>query len=243
MLAGFDLVVRPGETVCLFGPSGVGKSTVLALTLRLWDVDGGQVLVGGVDVRELRVEALREAVSYVPQDPWLLDTTLAQNIAFGSRTATRAGVLAAGAAAGIDEFAAGLPLGYDQPLGEGAATLSGGQRRRVAIARAVVSGAPLLLLDEPTASLDAVAAGQVIAAIRAAARRRTTVIVTHDPALAAVADRLIELEPAVLPEPAPLVLTAKGGEPDDDHVPHPGHGSHRPPRSWPQPQPQPVAQP
>ena len=206
VLRGFDLVVRPGETVCLFGPSGVGKSTVLALALRLWDVDAGRVLVGGVDVRGLRLDSLRAAIAYVPQDPWLLDTSLAQNIAFGSRSATRANVLAAGAAAGVDEFASGLPLGYDQPLGEGATTLSGGQRRRVAIARAVVSGASLLLLDEPTASLDAVSADRVIDAIRAAARQRTTVFVTHDPALAAVADRVIELQPCRPPEPAPLDL-------------------------------------
>ncbi len=208
VLQGFDLDVRSGETVCLFGPSGVGKSTVLALALRLWDVDEGLVLVGGVDVRDLRIDSLRAAIAYVPQDPWLLDSTLAQNIAFGSRTATRAGVLAAGAAAGVDDFARGLPLGYDEPLGEGASTLSGGQRRRVAIARAAVSGAPLLVLDEPTASLDAASAGRVIDAICATARRRTTVIVTHDPALAAVADRVITLEPRQPPEPVPLDLTA-----------------------------------
>jgi ATP-binding cassette subfamily B protein len=195
VLRGFNLVVRPGESVCLFGPSGAGKSTVLALALRLWDVDSGQVLLGDVDVRDLRIESLRSAVAYVPQDPWLLDATLAQNIAFGSRTATRAEVLAAGRTAWVDEFALPLPLGYDQPLGEGAATLSGGQRRRVAIARATVSAASVLLLDEPTASLDAVSAQRVTDAIRAAARNRTTVIVTHDPALAAVADRVVLLTP------------------------------------------------
>jgi ATP-binding cassette subfamily B protein len=196
VLTGFDLSVAAGETVCLFGPSGAGKSTVLHLLLRLYDVDAGHVLIDGVDVRELSPAALRHQLAFVPQDPWLLDGTLAENIAFGSATATRAQVLAAGRAAWVDEFAHSLPEGYDTPLGESGVRLSGGQRRRVALARAVVSTAPVVLLDEPTTSLDAESARQVVGAIRSATRDRTVLLVTHDPVLAAIADRTVHVRPS-----------------------------------------------
>lgn len=195
VLDGLDLQVAAGETVCLFGPSGAGKSTVLHLLLRLYDPDRGRVLIDGVDVRELSTVVLRQQVAFVPQDPWLLDGTVAENIAFGSALATRAGVLAAGRAAWVDEFALTLPEGYDTPIGEGGVRLSGGQRRRVALARAVVSAAPVVLLDEPTTSLDAEAARQVIGAIRSATGDRTVLLVTHDPVLAAVADRTVHITP------------------------------------------------
>ena len=125
VLRGFDLVVRPGESVCLFGPSGAGQEH----RARACAAARGRRLRAGTTRRCRRPRPpdrdLRSAVAYVPQDPWLLDATLAQNIAFGSRTATRAEVLAAGRTAWVDEFALPLPLGYDQPLGEGAATLLG----------------------------------------------------------------------------------------------------------------------
>jgi ATP-binding cassette subfamily B protein len=209
VLADFDLDVAAGETVCLFGPSGAGKSTVLQLLLRLYDVDAGQVLVDGVDVRDLSPVELRHQLAFVPQDPWLLDGTIAENIAFGSSTATRAQVLAAGRAAWVDEFALALPEGYDTPLGESGVRLSGGQRRRVALARAVVSAAPVVLLDEPTTSLDAEAARQVIGAIRSATRDRTVLLVTHDPVLAAIADRTVHVVSRRRAEP----VSAGAGEP------------------------------
>ncbi|HEV7212146.1 MAG TPA: ABC transporter ATP-binding protein [Blastococcus sp.] len=205
VLATFDLTVAAGETVCLFGPSGAGKSTVLQLLLRLYDVDAGRVLVDGVDVRELSPVELRHSLAFVPQDPWLLDATIAENIAFGSSTATRAQVLAAGRAAWVDEFALSLPQGYDTPLGESGVQLSGGQRRRVALARAVVSEAPVVLLDEPTTSLDAEAARQVIGAIRSATRDRTVLLVTHDPVLAAIADRTVHVAPLWRSAPDPAL--------------------------------------
>ncbi|MFC6157359.1 ABC transporter ATP-binding protein [Kribbella jiaozuonensis] len=193
----FDLDITAGETACLLGPSGIGKSTTLHLLLRLYDVDAGRILIDGVDLRDCDQRSLRDRFAFVPQDPWLLDATVAENIAFGNQNATRAGVVAAGRTALVDEFADRLPFGYDTPLGEGGVRLSGGQRRRVALARAAVSPAPMVLLDEPTASLDPVSAGTVIQAIRAMTTgpsRRTVLMVTHDRDLAAIADRVVTLD-------------------------------------------------
>ncbi|GAA1533882.1 ABC transporter ATP-binding protein [Kribbella lupini] len=198
VLRDFDLTVAAGETVCLLGPSGIGKSTLLHLLLRLYDVDAGRILIDGVDLRDCTQRSLRERFAFVPQDPWLLDATVAENIAFGNAEATRAGVLLAGRAALVDEFAGRLPDGYDTPLGEGGVRLSGGQRRRVALARAAVSTAPVVLLDEPTASLDPASAHTVIEAIRTTTADRTVLLVTHDHDLAAIADRVVTLPTRVL---------------------------------------------
>ncbi|HEX4431471.1 MAG TPA: ABC transporter ATP-binding protein [Frankiaceae bacterium] len=208
VLDGFDLTVAAGQTCCVLGPSGAGKSTVLHLLLRLYDVDAGGIMLDGVDLRSIRKQSLRQAVAFVPQDPWLFDTTIAQNIALGAAGADRAQVLAAGRAALVDEFAHQLPGGYDSLVGEAAAQLSGGQRRRIALARAVVSKAPLMLLDEPTASLDPASAAAVITAIERCAAGRTVLMVTHDPLLAAIADQVVTLDPH---RPAGVNLTTLPG--------------------------------
>ncbi|HEX3649952.1 MAG TPA: ABC transporter ATP-binding protein [Pseudonocardiaceae bacterium] len=200
----FNLTVASGETVCLFGPSGAGKSTVLHLLLRLYDVDTGRILVGGLDIRGLDRFSLRRRMAFVPQDPWLLDATIAENIAFGSRQATRAEVRQAGHDALVDEFATTLPHGYDTPVGEGGVRLSGGQRRRVALARAAVSRSPILLLDEPTAGLDADSADSVMQAVRASTIDHTVLLITHDRDLAAIADRVVPIRY----QPNPLLTTA-----------------------------------
>ena len=152
--------------------------------------------VDGVDVRELDPVALRHRLAFVPQDPWLLDGTLAENIAFAAPGATRGG--RAGRRPrrpGSTSSPSACRRATTRPLGESGVLLSGGQRRRVALARAVVSTAPVVLLDEPTTSLDAEAADQVIGAIRSAARDRTVLLVTHDPRLAAIADRIVRVGP------------------------------------------------
>ncbi|HEX5113836.1 MAG TPA: ABC transporter ATP-binding protein, partial [Pseudonocardiaceae bacterium] len=208
VLHGFDLIMAAGETVCLFGPSGAGKSTVLHLLLRLYDVDCGRILLDGLDIRGLDRYSLRRRMAFVPQDPWLLDATIAENIAFGSRQATRAEVLQAGHDALVDEFAATLPQGYDTPVGEGGVRLSGGQRRRVALARAAVSASPIVLLDEPTAGLDGESADSVMHAIRASTVDRTVLLITHDRELAAIADRIVPLTKLTTTPPvtaAPIV--------------------------------------
>jgi ATP-binding cassette, subfamily B, bacterial len=202
-LKGFDLEISAGETVCVLGSSGIGKSTLTYLLLRLYDVDGGRILLDGTDIRDLSLASVRDQFSYLPQDPWLLDATIAENIAFGSRTVARHEVLRAGRLALVDEFVQHLPAGYETLLGEAAVRLSGGQRRRVALARAVVRRAPMMLLDEPTASLDRLSADAVTRAIVGLTKEQTTLIVTHDPRLTTIADRVIDLDapPHAIREP------------------------------------------
>ncbi|MQA83714.1 MAG: thiol reductant ABC exporter subunit CydD [Streptosporangiales bacterium] len=188
-----SLVVRPGERVALVGPSGAGKSTLLALLLGFVAPDRGRVLVGGLDLARLDPECVRRLIAWVPQRPHLFAGTVADNIALGAPGASAVDVRRAAGAAAADSFAAELPRGYDTEIGEGGARLSAGQRQRIALARAFLKDAPLLLLDEPTAGLD----GQSEAAVLAAARRltagRTVLSVAHRPALLAAADRAVTL--------------------------------------------------
>lgn len=194
VLSDFDLRLHAGETVCLFGPSGAGKSTLLHLLLRLYDVDAGAILLDGVDVRDIALATLRRQIAFVPQDPWLFDATIAENIAFGAQHPTRQAILDAGRMALLDEFVHDLPDGYDTMVGEGAVRLSGGQRRRIALARAAISQAPLVLLDEPTTSLDPESSAAVISAIRRSTAGRTVLLVTHDHDLADIADRVVVID-------------------------------------------------
>ncbi len=194
VLRDFELTIPAGQTVCLVGASGAGKSTLLHLLLRLYDTNAGRVEINGIDVRELRLDSLRQRIAFVPQDPWLFDASVAENIAYGAAGATLDDIEAAGRIALVDEFVDRLADGYSTVVGEAGAQLSGGQRRRIALARAVVSDAPLVLLDEPTASLDPQSATQVIDAVRRSTTGRTVLIVTHDPALVEFADRVVRLE-------------------------------------------------
>lgn len=194
VLDDFDLTVQAGESVCLFGPSGAGKSTILHLMLRLYDADAGVILLDGVDVRDIALQTLRRRIAFVPQDPWLFDATIAENIAIGARRPTREAIIAAGRMALLEEFVNDLPDGYDTMVGEGAVRLSGGQRRRIALARAAISDAPFVLLDEPTTALDPDAAAAVMTAIRRSTAGRTVLLVTHDRNLAELADRVVVID-------------------------------------------------
>ncbi|TMC01159.1 MAG: ABC transporter ATP-binding protein, partial [Chloroflexi bacterium] len=147
------LRVPAGATFCIVGPTGAGKSTLLSLMLRLYDPDEGSIEVDGRDLRAFDLRTIRRRMSLVPQEPAIFDATLRENIALGSTTAGEPEVRRAARLARLDEFASGLPAGYDTPVGEGGVLLSGGQRRRLAIARALVREAPVLLLDEPTSGL------------------------------------------------------------------------------------------
>ncbi len=195
-----DLVVEPGEMVALVGPSGCGKSTLLEVVLGLRRPGSGQVLLGGVDLRQLDLNTWRAGVGWVPQRPHLFARSVADNVRVGRRDATDAQVAAALESAGLAAVVRRLPHGVDTRLGEGGAGLSLGQRQRLALARAFVRDAPLLVLDEPTASLDGQTEADVLDAVRRLTEGRTALVVAHRPALAALADRVVHL-------PLPVVTT------------------------------------
>ncbi len=193
VLQGFDLELTPRGTTALVGPSGAGKSTVAALALRLADPTGGRVTCGGGDLREVAPEAWRERVAWVPQRARLFSGTIAQNIALAVPGASRERILAAAHDAGLDELLAQLPDGLEARVGEGGRGLSAGQVQRVGLARAFLRAAPLLVLDEPTAHLDADTAAAVGAAIERLTAGRMTLLVTHDARLVGIADEVVTL--------------------------------------------------
>ena len=193
------LAVEPGETVALTGPSGCGKSTLLSVILGLRLPDAGTVTLGGVDLTDLDLADWRRHIGWVPQRPHLFARSVADNVRLGRADASDAEGAAALDAAGLTEVVRRLPLGADTPLGEGGAGLSAGERQRVSLARAFVRDAPILLLDEPTASLDNETEADVLSAIRTLVSGRTALIVAHRPALAALADRVVELPAALVP--------------------------------------------
>jgi ATP-binding cassette subfamily B protein len=174
--------IRPGEVTALVGPSGGGKSTVASLLQRFYDPEGGSVLLNGVDVRQLDPAWLRSNVAVVSQEPALFDASIARNIALGAppgRRVTRAQVVAAAQAANAHGFISAFPAGYETRLGERGVSLSGGQRQRLAIARAILKDAPVLILDEATSALDSESEGAVQQALERLAAGRTTLVIAH----------------------------------------------------------------
>ena len=183
-----------GAITAVVGPTGAGKSTLLALLLRLFDPDRGAIEIDGRDLRRLRVASLRERVAIALQENLLFGTTIRENIRYAAPGASDAAVREAARVAYADEFIEALPLGYDTPLGERGTKLSSGQRQRLSIARAVLKDAPVLLLDEPTASLDAETERRVLARLAAWGRGRAIVLVTHRLSTVRLADRIVALE-------------------------------------------------
>ena len=194
VLDGVELTLRPSETLALVGGSGAGKSTVASLLLRLAEPSSGRVTVGGVDLAECDLDAWRSRLAWVPQHPTIFRGTVADNILLGDAGATREQVRAAAALAGADGFVRALPHGYDTLVGDGGRPLSAGERRRIALARAFLRDAPLVVLDEPTADLDAQSAAQVEAAVERLRHERTVLLIAHRPELVRAADRVLVLE-------------------------------------------------
>jgi ABC-type multidrug transport system fused ATPase/permease subunit len=187
--------VEPGETLALVGPSGAGKSTAAKLLLRLYDpAEGGTVRLDGYDLRELELYSLRENVSLLLQETLVFDGTVRENIAYGREGATDAEVERAAQAADAHEFICALPEGYDTPVGQKGRRLSGGQRQRLAIARAMIRDAPLLILDEPTTGLDAESAERVLSPLRRLMNGRTTIVISHNLMTVREADQILVLE-------------------------------------------------
>ena len=196
-----SLTIRPGERIALTGPSGAGKTTLLALLLRFLDPASGRIEAGGTDLLMIPASWWRRQLAWVPQHPYLFAGTAAQNIALGRPGAGRPAVEQAAAAAGAAGFIEDLPAGYDTPLGERAARLSAGQRQRIALARAFLRDAPLLLLDEPTAHLDPQSAAGIRGAIETLMAGRTVILVTHDPGVARHAKRVIRIHDGLIENP------------------------------------------
>lgn len=188
------LEASPGETVALVGATGAGKSTLVSLIPRFFDPWQGRVTFEGVDVRELKLSSLRAQVALVLQEPYLMPLGVAENVSYGRPGAGRAEIEAAAVAANADEFIRRLPAGYDTVLGERGATLSGGEKQRLAIARAFLKDAPVLVLDEPTSALDAETESQLLAALERLMRGRTTFIIAHRLSTIRRADRIVVLE-------------------------------------------------
>jgi ATP-binding cassette, subfamily B, bacterial len=212
VLRHLDLEVAAGERVCVVGPTGAGKSTLLALLQRFYDPEAGAIELDGVDLRDLELGSLRRQLALVPQDPWMLDGTIADNIAFGRPGASPEDMEAVARAALLYDVIARLPDGWNAQIGEGGVRLSGGQRRRVALARAILRDASVLLLDEPTSGLDAASERAVLDALDRAAEGRTLLAVSHRLSLAARADRVVVLDGGrVVEQGPPGELLAAGG--------------------------------
>lgn len=194
VLRGLSLRVEPGSMTALVGASGSGKSSVLRLVARFFDVQQGSVLVGGIDVRQIAGERLSGQISQIFQDSYLFQGSIADNIRMGRPQASDAEVMEAARQAGVAEIIERLPQGLDMPVGEGGARLSGGERQRIAIARALIKDAPILLVDEATAALDAENQAAIAQALARLRGRRTLIVIAHQLSTVAMADQIIVLD-------------------------------------------------
>ena len=193
-LAGVDLRLEPGRRIALVGPSGAGKTTVTNLLLRFLDPEDGRVTIAGRDVREYRQEDVRRQFALAGQEAHVFDSTIRENLRLARPTASEADLEAALASARLDEWVAGLPEGLDTFVGEDGARMSGGQRQRLTLARALLVDAPVLVLDEPTAHLDPATAQALMQDVLTAAGDRTVLLITHRPEGLDAMDEVVRLE-------------------------------------------------
>jgi ATP-binding cassette subfamily B protein len=194
VLKEISFTARPGETIAIVGQTGSGKSTLTRLINRIFDADGGRVLVDGVDVRDWSMESLRSQISTIEQDPFLFSKTLSENIAFGRSDASPGEIREAARAAQADDFIMGFQDGYATEIGERGETLSGGQRQRIAIARAFLTDPRILILDDSTSAIDSATEDQIQRAMRNISRERTTFLITHRLSQIRWADRILVLQ-------------------------------------------------
>ena len=193
VLTDVNLKIRPGETVAFVGPSGVGKTTLVGLVPRFYDVTGGQVKVDGISVRDWRVQALRRQIGLVPQETFLFNGTIGENIAYGKLDAAQTEIEMAAKSANIYDFIAGLPERFDTVVGERGMRLSGGQKQRISIARAILKDPPILILDEATSSVDTESEQLIQQSLVNLLHGRTTLIIAHRLATIRFADRIVVL--------------------------------------------------
>ena len=212
VLEDVSFTARQGEVTALVGPSGGGKTTVSRLAARFWDLDRGKITVGGMDISKIDPEALLSLYSIVFQDVTLFDNTILENIRIGSKDATDEQVLAAARLANVDEFVEKLPNGYHTNIGENGCELSGGERQRISIARAFLKNAPIILLDEATASLDVENETLIQTALSRLIRDKTVLVIAHRMRTVAGADKIVVLDRGtVAEEGAPADLLARDG--------------------------------
>lgn len=200
VIRGLDLVVHPGETLALVGPSGGGKSTICSLLPRFYDVDAGSIRIDGQDVRKVTQKSLHEQIGLVQQDVYLFDGTIAENIAYGKPDATAGEIVEAARRANIADFIETLPDGFETQVGERGARLSGGQKQRIAIARVFLKNPPLLIFDEATSALDNESEGAVQAALSELAQGRTTIVIAHRLSTIKDADEIATIEQGQIAE-------------------------------------------
>jgi ABC-type multidrug transport system fused ATPase/permease subunit len=185
---------KPGQMIAVVGLTGAGKTTLVSLIPRFYNTSTGRVLVDGIDVRQYRIRSLREKIAIVPQDAVLFSGTIADNLRYGKLDATREEIEAAARAAHAHDFVSRLPKGYDTPIAEAGGGLSGGERQRLSVARAVLKDAPILILDEPTSSLDAISEEIVFAALKRLRAGRTTIVIAHRLSTVRDADAILVLD-------------------------------------------------
>jgi ABC-type multidrug transport system fused ATPase/permease subunit len=200
ILRDVNLKIEPGTFVGIVGPTGSGKSTIVSLIPRFYDVQSGTVQIDGHDVRDYKLKALRDQIGYVLQDTVLFRGTILENIAFGRPDATKEEIIAAAKLANADEFISAMPLGYDTLVGNRGSTLSGGQRQRIGIARVMVRNSPILLLDEPTAALDSESEKLVIDALEKLMKGKTVIAIAHRLSTIRNADQIVVITGGVVAE-------------------------------------------
>ncbi|MGH3852094.1 MAG: ABC transporter ATP-binding protein [Pseudonocardiaceae bacterium] len=230
VLAQISFTARPGETIAIVGASGAGKTTLLKLLLRFYDPTAGRITLDGIDLRELDPSELRAKIAIVLQETLLLDGTIAENITAGRPEATEDQLIAAAHAADAHDFITALPEGYHTRVGQRGRLLSGGQRQRIAIARAMIRDAPILLLDEPTTSLDAEASDRILAPLRRLITGRTTILISHNLLTVTDADQIIYLEHGRITETGThtQLLASNNQYAHLYHLHHPAEAPHGP---------------
>jgi ATP-binding cassette, subfamily B, bacterial len=189
-----NLNIEPGQTLALVGPTGAGKSTVVSLVARFYDPQAGRVLIDGVDLRHMRLDALRRNISMVLQDVFLFNGSVRENIRFGKPDATDEEVMAAARVANAHDFITQMPQGYDTEIGERGVKLSGGQKQRISIARAVLKDAPILILDEATSAVDTETEAQIQQALERLMQGRTAIVIAHRLSTIRNADQILVLD-------------------------------------------------
>jgi ATP-binding cassette subfamily B protein len=212
ILSHFDLRIEGRQKVALVGPSGAGKSTVTRLLLRLFNVTGGGIEIDGQNIARVTQESLRDAISYVPQEPVLFHRSLMENIRYGRRDASDEEVIEAAKKAHCHEFIEALPLRYETYVGERGVRLSGGERQRVAIARAILKNAPILVLDEATSSLDSQSEWLIQDALETLMQQKTVIVIAHRLSTVMKMDRIVVLEKgAIVADGTHAELLERGG--------------------------------